>query len=71
MIDKSGVQRTSSVVGGAAGGDALHERAGQGGLTGGALALDIGDTAAGAGNGGDKAGDLESVSKRIENMSFG
>lgn len=58
-------ERTLSVISRAAGGDALHERLGQLGLAGGALALDVGDIAAGAGDGSDKAGNLELISTSI------
>lgn len=57
-------KRTSSVVGGALLGNAAHERLSKSSLTSGALALDIGDTAAGAGDSGDKARDLVLVNTR-------
>ena len=51
-------ERTSSVISRAAGGAAGLERAGDSGLTGGALAGNVGDTAARSGDGSNKTGNL-------------
>ena len=54
--------RTGSVIGRAAGGNARLKGAGDGGLTSSALACHVGDTATRCGDGGDKAGNLSSIS---------